>query len=69
MLEKYYNKETKTLTIPLSFNEELKDLPFDTKIIIFEENYNKGQFSKFNQEVNANLPNTLARLTFGCHFN
>ena len=64
MLEKYYNIETKTLTLPHEFNVELKDLPFDTKIIIFEENYYKGEHSIFNQKVD-NLPKNLICLTFG----
>ena len=67
MLEKYYNKKTNTLTIPLNFNEELKDLPSDTKIIIFEEDYNKREYSQFNQLVDK-LPNNLTHLTFGCYF-
>ena len=37
VLEEYYNEKTKTLTIPYKFNEKLKELPFDTKIIIFKE--------------------------------
>ena len=68
MLEKYYNKKTNTLTIPLNFNEELKDLPSDTKIIIFEEDYNKREYSQFNQLVDK-LPNNLTHLAFGCCFN
>ena len=39
MLEQYYNKETNTLTLPYDFNKELYNLPLDTKVIIFEENY------------------------------
>ena len=31
MLEKYYNVKTKTLTFPYDYDEELKDLPADTK--------------------------------------
>ena len=45
-----YNKETKTLTIPYDFDEELKNISEKTKIIIFDEKY-----SKFNKKVD-NLP-------------
>jgi hypothetical protein len=58
-----YNKETKTLIISCDFNEELKDIPNDTQIIIFE---NKD--SIFNQKVD-NLPLKLTHLTFGAWFN
>ena len=70
MLEEYYNKETKTLLIPLNFNEKLKDLPLDTEIIIFEkEDFNKGQCSKFNYSIDNKLPSNLRHLTFGYYFN
>ena len=67
MFEEYYNAETKTLRFTHDFDEELKDLPTDTQIIIFEENFNKGEYSKFNQIVD-NLPNNLIHLTFGYCF-
>jgi hypothetical protein len=67
MLEQYYNKETQTLTFPWYFDEELCDLPLDTKVIIFGEN-NKFHFSEFNRPVN-NLPNSITHLTFGEQFN
>lgn len=67
-LEYYYNTETNTLTLPRTFNEELTDLPIDTKIIIFEEDTNVSKLSLFNKEV-KNLPNTLTHLTFGWEFN
>jgi hypothetical protein len=60
----HYNKETKTLTIPYTFDEELKDLPKETKIIIFSENLDEDKYSYFNQSVD-NLPETLTHLTFG----
>ena len=41
MLEQYYNIETKTLIIPCYFYKELKNLPVDTRVIIFEENCEK----------------------------
>ena len=67
---KYYNNITKTLTIPYDFNEELKDIPNDTKIIIFDENYKNKEFSKFNQEIKENvLPVSLHTLIFGHTFN
>jgi hypothetical protein len=61
----YYNKETKTLTIPYIFNEELKDIPEETETIIFTENYG---FSVFDNSVD-NLPLSLTHLTFGYWFN
>jgi hypothetical protein len=67
---KYYNNTTKTLTIPHDFNEKLKDIPDDTKIIIFSQNYKKLEISSFNQEIKENiLPNSLHTLTFGITFN
>jgi hypothetical protein len=63
MLDQYYNKETNTLTLSYDFNEELYNLPLNTKVIIFEEDYSKLQYSKFNQQVN-NLPNSITHLTF-----
>jgi hypothetical protein len=63
MLEKYYNKETNTLTLPYYFNEELCNLPLNIKVIIFEEILYENN-SKFNQSVN-NLPNSITHLTFG----
>ena len=68
MLEQYYNKETQTLTLPHDFNKELCNLPLNTKVIIFEQDYNKRQYSLFNQPVN-NLPDSITHLTFGRHFN
>jgi hypothetical protein len=79
MLKQYYNKETNTLRLPYYFNEELCDLPINTKVIIFEENCYKNQFSQFNQPVGhqgckkincpRNLPNSITHLTFGYDFN
>ena len=68
MLEEYYNVNTQTLTVPLNFDDELMNLPLDTKIIIFEENNNKNGFSKFDKSVD-NLPNSLTHLIFGRCFN
>ena len=58
MFKKYYNTQTKTLTLPFSFYEELKDLLVDTQILLFEENYNRKEYSKFNRRVEATLPST-----------
>jgi hypothetical protein len=67
---KYYNNITKTLTIPCEFNEVLKDIPNDTEIIIFDEDYKYYKFSKFNQEIKENvLPDSLHNIKFGWAFN
>jgi hypothetical protein len=58
----HYNKDTKTLTIPYSFNEEIKDIPEETEIIIFSKNYRNKKYSKFNQKF-------LTQITFSCYFN
>jgi hypothetical protein len=42
-------------------------LLFDTQIIIFEQDHNKSQRSKFNKSVNS-LPNEITHLTFGNYF-
>ena len=66
---KYYNYKTKTLTIPFEFNEKLKNIPDDTEIIIFDEDYKKFKYSQFNQEIKENvLPDSLHTLTFGWNF-
>jgi hypothetical protein len=62
----HYNKDTKTLTIPYSFNEEIKDIPEETEIIIFSKNYRNKKYSKFNQKVD-NLQKFLTQITFGCY--
>jgi hypothetical protein len=79
MLEQYYNKKTRTLRLPHDFNEELCDLPPNTKIITFEDSYNKNKISIFNKQVGhkecedsscpRNLPNSITHLTFGTCFN
>jgi len=68
MLEEYYDMETKTLRIPFTFKEELKDLPLDTEIIIFDDGYNRSQYSTFNKKI-GNLPENLKKITFGYGFN
>jgi hypothetical protein len=60
----YYNKNTKILTIPNTFNRKLNDIPKETEIIIFSEDDSWSGRSYFNQPVN-NLPETLTHLTFG----
>jgi hypothetical protein len=50
----HYNKDTKTLIIPHTFNKELKDIPEETEIILFNQN-RKQEYSKFNHSVD-NLP-------------
>jgi hypothetical protein len=59
MLDEYYNAETQTLTLPYDFNEELSNLPIDVLIIIFEEDLNKSQNSRFNQSVDATRKNFI----------
>lgn len=66
MLEEYYNAETGTLTIPFDFNEELKDLACNTKIIIFDQHF--GKRSKFNKLLD-NLPKKIIYLKLGDSFN
>ena len=67
---KYYNNITKTLTIPCEFNEELKDIPDDAQIIIFDEDWKNIEYSEFNQKIKENvLPDNLHTLSFGWHFN
>jgi hypothetical protein len=67
-LLKYYDKETKTLSFPPYYNEELKNLPEDVENMIFYENFEEKLFAKFNCSVN-NLPNNLQNITFGWYFN
>jgi hypothetical protein len=68
MLEVYYNSETRTVSLPYDFNQEIENLPIDTEIIIFEENVLKSQYSRFNQSVD-DLPPNLTYLHFGGYFN
>jgi hypothetical protein len=49
-LTKYYNNETKTLTIPCDFNEELKDLPPNTQTVIFKEDRKKKNIQSLIKE-------------------
>jgi hypothetical protein len=66
----YYNNITKTLTIPSDFNQELKDIPDDTEIIIFDEDLKNKKYSKFNQEIKENvLADSLHTIKFGFSFN
>ena len=43
-LLEYYNEETKTLTLPYDYNEELKDLPNNVENIIFSKNKEYGKY-------------------------
>jgi hypothetical protein len=70
-LQNWYYNETKTLIIPYYFDEKLKYIPIDTKIIIFEDKkidriYLK--YSLFSQNVDK-LPKNLTHLTLGYYFN
>jgi len=66
----YYNNITKTLTIPSDFNQELKDIPDDTEIIIFDEDFKNDKYSIFNQKIKENvLPDSLHTIKFGFSFN
>ena len=67
MLEKYYNKETYILILLTNFNSSLKDLPLGTKIIIFGENKDRYEYSKFNQKVN-NIASSLTHGTIWIEF-
>jgi hypothetical protein len=58
----YYNKETNTLDICWYFNEKLKNIPEDTKNIIFDND------SIFNHKIDI-FPQNLTHLTFGEDFN
>ena len=78
MTEKYYNRETNTLILPYNFDNKLYDLPSDIKVIVFEEELDENEYSKFNQPVGhqgcedincpRNLPNSITHLTFGSDF-
>ena len=62
-----YNNITKILTVPYTINNELKDIPEDIKVLIFEEQLYKC-LSVFNQKVD-NLPPKLMQIKFGNNFN
>lgn len=66
-----YTIRDKTITVPYNFDEEL-DLFSNTETktineLIFEENFNRKQWSRFNQPIV--LTRGLSRLTFGYRFN
>jgi hypothetical protein len=63
----WYDNDTKTLTIPYTFNKELKDIPEDVKILIFSGDV-FPYYSGFNKKVD-NLPKSLTHLTFNGTFN
>ena len=58
-----YNKETKTLSIPYNFDEELKDIPEETENIIFTPH------NLISDNVADNFPKNLSQITFGDTFN
>ena len=62
-LLQYYNEETKTLSLPYTFNEDLFDIPLGTEKIICIEDYNKYEYSMFDKIID-NLPNSL--IDIGC---
>jgi hypothetical protein len=64
----YYDINTKILIISRCFNKELKNIPEETEIMIFSENYAKYKYSLFNQQID-NLPENITHLTFGYSFN
>ena len=67
---KYFNNITKTLTLPYEFNEVLEDILDDTENIIFDEDYKKLKYSKFNQEIKENvLPKSIKKIGLYSHCN
>jgi hypothetical protein len=60
-----YNKETKTLIILYDFNKELKDIPKETEIIIFENKFNEYNL---NYKYFLIFPQNLIHLTFNENF-
>ncbi len=69
-MEKYYDKETKTLAVPPEFNEELKDIPEGIEKIIFLEDIDKLIYSQFNQKIIASFfSNSITHLALGTNFN
>ena len=47
----YYDTDTKILTIPYTYNQELVDIPKDTVEIIFQQDDVNKIYLKFNQEI------------------
>jgi hypothetical protein len=47
----YYDENTKILTIPYTYNQELVDIPKDTVEIIFQQDDVNKIYLKFNQEI------------------
>ena len=66
-LIEFFDKETKTLSVPYYFDDSLKDIPKETETIIFirEEGYD---YPCFNQKVN-NLPQNIICIKFCGDFN
>jgi hypothetical protein len=70
MWKKYYDNTTKTLILPSNYiyYEELKIIPKETEIIVFNEDINIFSVSEFNEPVD-DLPENLLEITFGYRFN
>ena len=52
----------------IPFSDRVLEILSNCNTIIFNENFSKNAFSKFNQPVD-NLPNSIQTLTFGYCFN
>jgi hypothetical protein len=65
-----YDKKTKILTISHYYNEELKDMFEDTKIIFFDycDNDYHNYVSEFNQPI-TKYPKTVTHISFANSFN
>ena len=51
-MDKYYNKFTKTLIFPYTFNENLTDIPNDAEYIFFQDiTRSLSTRSNFNKEI------------------
>jgi hypothetical protein len=56
ILNKYYNNETKTLTLPWIFDEKLNNLPLGVQIMIFEEDWVKNNIQNLiNQSIHYQI--------------
>ena len=52
-MKKFYNNNTKTLIIPHYYGQKIKNIPKETQIIIFEENFDLYELSLFNHPINS----------------
>ena len=69
MCESNYDENTKTLTTPYYFEEEIKDIPKGTENIIFTIEINKNYLCNSIFLLDINLPETLKYLTLSPNFN